>query len=101
VLGRVVKVDSEDNSIFIESLTPRPGKVVKVNGDDNSIVVESPNPRPHKYVIDGHTKKRANKKTELAGKRNISLADYRPGQIVKLTCHIPDDKVIEIRLTQN
>jgi hypothetical protein len=76
------------------------GKVLRVNDADGSIVIEKSNGGSVAYFVDQKTRKRADKKTELAGKRDISLVDYKPGQVVRITYRIADNKALEVRLKQ-
>jgi hypothetical protein len=41
---------------------------------------------------------RADKNTDLGGKADLSLADYKPGQTVKIIYRVSDNKTLEMRL---
>jgi hypothetical protein len=50
------------------------------------------------FRIDAKPRTRADKGTPLATTRDISLHDYRPGDLVKVTYRVEDNRVLEIRL---
>ena len=50
------------------------------------------------FRIDQTARVRADKDTTLAGKKDLSLNDYHPGDLVKVTYRIKDNRVLEIRL---
>lgn len=74
------------------------GKILKVSNDDHSLVIEMRNSPAVEFIIEEKTRKTADKKTELAGKKDLSFADYKPGQTVKITFRVADNKVLEVRL---
>jgi hypothetical protein len=74
------------------------GKVVSVDTENNEIVVDQPKVGAIRFALSKNTRIKADKNTGLADRRDISLADYKPGQIVKVTYRLADNKVLEIRL---
>jgi hypothetical protein len=95
--GVLTVVGLPDTSVrpYSRSLT---GKVLDVNGVDNLITVEVAKVGRFQFFVDKNTRLRADKKTELAGKKDLSLTDYKPSQTVKLTFRVEDNKVLEVRL---
>jgi hypothetical protein len=74
------------------------GKLLGVNVANHFIVVQLKNSPATEFLITEKTRKTADKKTELAGRKDLTLADYQPGQTVKITFRGEDGKAIEIRL---
>jgi hypothetical protein len=73
------------------------GQVLTVDSAGNSMVVNLQGKRMQ-LLIQKDTRLRADKNTELAGKTDISVADYKPGQTVKVIYRIADSKILEIKL---
>lgn len=61
------------------------GKIVKVADDKQFVVVEDKDGKRHAVRVGEKTKFKAAKKTELAGRRDITLDDFEIGQPVKVT----------------
>ncbi len=74
------------------------GTIAEINADDGLLVVEDKKGRGYKFRIDSGTKFKADKKTELLGKKDISLSDFHTGRKVKITYRANDGKVREVRL---
>jgi hypothetical protein len=74
------------------------GKVLKVSATDNLIIIDSPKTRTVEFALNKDVRTRADKNTDLADRKDISLADYKPGRLVKVTYRLSDYKVLEIRL---
>lgn len=74
------------------------GKVLKVNADEHFIVIDEPKGGPITFIVDKNTRIKADKKTELGSKKDLTLADYRPGQTVKIVYRLEDRRALEVRL---
>jgi hypothetical protein len=75
------------------------GKLVEVNVANHFVVVQLKNSPATEFLITEKTRKTADKKTELAGRKDLTLADYQPGYTVKITFRRGEDsKALEIRL---
>lgn len=74
------------------------GKLLEVDTDRNQFVFADSKGGSATLVVSKDTRLKADKKTELADKRDIVLADFKPGQFVKLTLRVEDQKVLELRL---
>src|SRR6185295_1662754 len=90
-----VEVPTGDSRPYSRTVT---AKLLRVESQDNILVVEDPKGGPLQVIVSKDTRLRADKKTELADKKDLTLADYKPGQFVKLTLRIEDNKVLEVRL---
>jgi hypothetical protein len=84
-----------DNRPYSRAFT---GRVLTVNTETNEIVVEQPKVGAIRLALNKSTRIKADKNTDLADRRDLSLADYKPGQTVKVTYRLSDNKVLEIRL---
>ncbi len=70
-------------------------KIVGVQA--HSIVVEEPGGKRHEFTVESATKLKADKKTELAGKKKIELKDLKSGYNVKIKYRAADQKLVEVR----
>jgi hypothetical protein len=62
------------------------------------IVDEAKTGRRVSFLLDRKVKLKADKKSELGGRKDLSLADLKPGQPVKLTVRTTDAVVVELRV---
>ncbi|HMJ26878.1 MAG TPA: hypothetical protein VK475_13665 [Pyrinomonadaceae bacterium] len=83
-----------DSGVYSQSVT---GQVVSLDPTDNSLVVNLKG-KQVTVLIQKDTRMRADKNTDLADKAGISLADYKPGQMVKIIYRVSDNKTLEVRL---
>ena len=74
------------------------GKILDIHADAHTLVVEDKNGKKVQFSVDQHTEFKADKKTELAGRKNLKLDDFQKDQLVKVTVRSSDSKVIEVRL---
>jgi hypothetical protein len=89
------RISPDDVQQYSRTLT---GKVSEVVDDGKAIVVDWADGTHSKYFIGEKTRLRADKETPLAGRKDLTLADYRPGQTVTLTLRNSDRQVLEVRL---
>jgi hypothetical protein len=75
------------------------GQIARLNLDKNIVIVQDAKTGKHfAFVLDEKTKLKADKRTDLAGRKDISLADFKVGQPVRLTYRARDAKPLELRL---
>lgn len=89
--------NSNDDQPYSRSVT---GKLLAVNAEKNSVAIESSKKGRMEFILDKKAKMKADKNTGLAGNKNISLSDYKPGDPVKIVYRVSDNKVLEVRLRQ-
>jgi hypothetical protein len=74
------------------------GTIVELNASENSISVKSlKDGKVTAFTIFPKTKLKAEKKTELADKKDLKLEDFKPGETVEIT-YTGDGSVSEVRL---
>ena len=83
-----------DQDIYSHSLT---AQILSLDPVANSVVVDSRGKRLQ-FLVQKDTRMRADKNTDLAGKTDLSLADYKAGQTVKIIYRVADGKLLEVRL---
>ncbi len=76
------------------------GKVASVDAVKNIIVVEDSKGKKYSIQLDKSTKLKADKKTEYAHKKNLSLADFETGQPVRITVLASNGMAIEVRMVK-
>ena len=74
------------------------GKILEIRTDAHTFVVEDKNGKRVRFTVDDHTEYKADKKTELAGRKKLKLDDFQTDELVKVTLRSSDSKVIEVRL---
>jgi len=74
------------------------GRILDIHTDSHTLVVEDKYGKKVQFGVDEHTEFKADKKTELAGRKNLKLDDFQKDQLVKVTIRSSDSKVIEVRL---
>lgn len=74
-------------------------KIVEVKA--HSIVVEERGGKRHEFTVESTTKLKADKKTELAGKKKIELNDLKSGYNVKIKYRASDQKLVEVRVVRS
>ena len=77
------------------------GKIAGIKKDAHSTVVtvEDNQGKRGELKLNSKTRIKADKKTEYAGKKHISLDDLEIGQSVKITVVADSGQVLEVRLT--
>ena len=74
------------------------GTIAKIQAEKGVVVVQEKNGKRHVLKVGEKTEFKAGKKTAMAGKKHLSLTDFEPGQLVKIT-YLPGDRTItEFRL---
>ncbi|MDQ3742885.1 MAG: hypothetical protein M3444_00595 [Acidobacteriota bacterium] len=89
------RASPDDVKSYSRTLT---GKVSEVSDGGKAIVVRLSDGTRSKYFISDRTRLRADRETALAGRKDLTLADYQPGQTVTLTLRNSDRQVLEVRL---
>lgn len=89
------RASPDDVKPYSRTLT---GKVSEVSDGGKAIVVRLSDGTRSKYLISDRTRLRADRETALAGRKDLTLADYQPGQTVTLTLRNSDRQVLEVRL---
>lgn len=75
------------------------GEITRVDPDNNNVVVrESKTGANYTFHVNKDTLLRADEKTELAGRKHLSIADFKAGRPVRVTVRAADRKLLEVRL---
>ena len=74
------------------------GKIVGIDAAKNLLVVEDDGGKRHDFKLSKDTRFRADKQTELQGRKHISLGDFEVGAAVKITYFASGDTATEVRL---
>jgi len=74
------------------------GTLVTRPAAGETFTIQRANKSQLNFRIDQTARVRADKDTTLAGKKDLSLNDYHPGDLVKVIYRIKDNRVLEIRL---
>ena len=86
---------SDDGQPYSRSVI---GKILVINAENGSVAIESSRKGRLEFLVDKKTKMKADKNTDLAENKSISLNDYKPGDPVKIVYRVSDNKVLELRL---
>jgi hypothetical protein len=74
------------------------GQIVQVFEPDNALTIVDRNGKRFHLVLNNKTRLRADKQTELADRKQLSLTDFKPGHTVKITYFAQGGGVTEVRL---
>ena len=74
------------------------GKIVGIEAAQNLVVVEDDGGKRHNFKLSKDTRFRADKNTELQGRKHLSLGDFDVGAAVKITYLASGDTATEVRL---
>ena len=74
------------------------GKIVGIEAAQNLLVVEDDGGKRHNFKLSKDTRFRADKNTELQGRKHLSLGDFDVGAAVKITYLASGDTATEVRL---
>jgi len=74
------------------------GNLAAIDADQRLIAVEDKSGKRYKVRLDDKTKYKADKKTELAGRKDLTLNDFHVGQPVRVTILASNNTVVELRL---
>ncbi len=95
-VGGVTDATSGPNPYLVtRSLT---GKIAEINSEKHLIVIEDKSGKRLEFKLEDKTRFKADKKTEYADKKNLSLGDFELGQPVKITYLASNNVVTELRL---
>ena len=85
----------KDPDVYSRSVT---GTIVTLDSIRGSLVLEGANKAQLTFVVDSKVRVRADKDTAMGGRKDLSLGDYTPGQFVRVTYRVADNKALEVRL---
>jgi hypothetical protein len=74
------------------------GTILAIDNARRLVMIERADKSRLTFLVDPKVRTRADKDTELAGRKNLSLGDYRRGQVVSITYRAEDSTALEIRL---
>ena len=74
------------------------GTILAVDDARRLVMIERADKTRLTFLVDPKARIKADKDTELAGKKNLSLGDYKRGQVVSITYRAEDNTALEIRL---
>ena len=84
-----------DPDVYSRSVT---GRILKVDRARGLLMIEGAGKTQLTFSVDEKVRARADKDTPLAGRKDLSLTDYTPGQVVKVSYRVSDNKALEVRL---
>jgi hypothetical protein len=84
-----------DPAFYSRSVT---GAILKLDNNAGVLMIGKPDKSELAFVVDDKARLKADRETSLAGRKDLSLSDYRPGQTVKVVYRVADNKVLELRL---
>ena len=74
------------------------GTILEIQLDARVVVVGDKDGKRERFKVDDRTAFKADKKTELAGRKALKIGDFETGQPVKVTFRASDNSVLEMRL---
>lgn len=74
------------------------GKIIEISVEDGFVSIEGKKGERQRFLINGKTKLKADKKTDLADKKDLALTDFQAGHAVKITYWPAGRLATELRL---
>ena len=96
--GQTIAGSSAADSTSFAVLSTFAGKISEIGLDSHLLVVEDKDGNSVRFKLDDHTKFKADKRTELEGRKHLKLDDFEKGQTVKVVFSPSDNRVFEVRL---
>jgi hypothetical protein len=87
-----------DNSRAFAVNDDMKGRITSINAATNLIAVEDKKGKVHTFKIAAQCKLKADKKSELGEKQDLSLKDFQVGQPVKVVYRASDSAAMEVKL---
>jgi hypothetical protein len=76
-------------------------KIIDVKADQHLLIVEDQDGRHHDLKVDSKTRFKPERKTDRSEKKDLSVADLRTGQVLKVTFRVSDGTATEIQLRKS
>ncbi len=76
------------------------GTIAELNPEERRLVVEDKKGKRHSLKVSDETRYKADKKTELAEKKDLALRDFQAGQLVRVLYRPEDETALEVRLAK-
>ncbi len=88
-----------DESAFTVTRTVK-GTIADLNLEERRLVVEDKKGKRHSLKVSDETRYKADKKTQLAEKKDLALRDFQAGQLVRVLYRPEDETALEVRLAK-
>lgn len=99
IMAPTVGIDAySNNPTFSTRVT---GTILAVDSERRLLMIERADKSRLTFVIDPKVRVSADKDTALAGRKDLSLSDYKPGSLVRVSYYAHDRRAIEIRLKKS
>ena len=99
IMAPTVGIDAySNNPTFSTRVT---GTILAVDSERRLLMIERADKSRLTFVIDPKVRISADKDTALAGRKDLSLSDYKPGSLVRVNYYAHDKRAIEIRLKKS
>ncbi len=85
----------KDPAQYSRSVT---GTILAVDSNRGSLTIQTDSGAKLQFTVNSKVRARADKDTALAGRKDLSLRDYTPGQFVRVSYRLEDNTALEVRL---
>jgi hypothetical protein len=85
----------KDPSAYSRSVT---GRIVTLDSTGRVLVIEGADKTQLTFIVGARVRLRADKDTGMAGRKDLALSDYAPGQVVRVSYRVSDNQALEVRL---
>jgi len=85
----------KDPSVYSRSIT---GKILAVDSAHRVLTIQGAGETQLTFMVDAKVQLKADKDTALGSKKDLSLSDYLPGQVVKVSYRVADNRALAVRL---
>jgi hypothetical protein len=84
-----------DPAAYSRSVT---GRILSVDSTSGSIMIQGSDKSERTFVVDAKVQLKADKDSAMGGKKVLTLSDFAPGQVVKISYRVADNKTLAVRL---
>jgi hypothetical protein len=88
----------KDPSVYSRSVT---GKILAIDSTRGVLTIQGVGETRLTFVVDAKVQLKADKDTTMGGKKDLSLSDYSPGQVVKVSYRVADNRALAVRLKRS
>jgi hypothetical protein len=85
----------KDQSLNSRSVT---GTILTIDSARGELTIEGADKAQLTFVVDAKVQLKADKDSAMGGKKDLTLSDYTPGQVVKISYRVADNKALAVRL---
>ncbi len=88
----------KDPATYSRSVT---GKILTIDSAHRVLTIKGAGETQLTFIVDAKVQLKADKDTAMGGRKDLSLSDYSPGQVVKVSYRVADNRALAVRLKRS